>query len=764
MHSLSSLSRLMLGTGGRVSTGGFQPPVDPPVDPAQTGLFLDNIKIADLSGNYTQDIMLLGTPRSLETRGGDGTENYVISGTIQANPVGSNHLGVVNISMASATDVIMIQDIGMADGAEQYTFNIDSGICDFSDISFYIKAGLEINLSGTGVARGVFGFYEGNDLVMPLSYPTRDYSLDIDTTNGYNIFGTIGGAEPYVISGAITGNTNLQFHVAYEGSSINIASTNTSSFTGILVINKGKVKLLRQDFGAPNAVISVYAASSILDLSALQYWPTNTITNSGTIIPPQSNAIAVKVAPSLSGTATVGSTITVTQGVYYGRRTNMAVGTTRAIYLDGVFSRNFTGNTFVVDFYDQGKSLTVRETVTNSDNTTGVTFTSNAIAIPALSAGLYLNGTMITPSTSPNYGSPIALASGDNYLRVAGAVSSYSLNGVISGAGKLIVDHGAGKKISLTVANTLTGGVEVKSGTLKLSLNTAIPNTCPVTVRQNAILMLGNATGGGVTMGALTIDGGTLRTAEDSAVGHNNWTVSAPITFTANGGILMLGTVDSYQKNLTLTGAMSSPAGANIIVTRRSTQYLAIFTLNGNTANMQGNITVDATVGGAAATIPFQIVLGANAITNGWGSGTFTLKGNATFSTAAMINQALAKFSGQGTGTITITTATTVGSWASTNPINLSGVIVFGLDNLPATISGVIAGSGSLNKRGTAVQTVTGNNTYTGPTTIFDGTLRAGHVKAFGTGEIRVQPGGTLDKAGFDLANTIVNNGGTVIQ
>ena len=79
-------------------------------------------------------------------------------------------------------------------------------------------------------------------------------------------------------------------------------------------------------------------------------------------------------------------------------------------------------------------------------------------------------------------------------------------------------------------------------------------------------------------------------------------------------------------------------------------------------------------------------------------------------------------------------------------------------------ISGVVSGSSAVTMDGSGTVTLSGNNTYTGTTTINGGTLKAGSLTAFGTGDIVVNAGGTLDKNGYALANTITNNGGTVIN
>lgn len=79
-------------------------------------------------------------------------------------------------------------------------------------------------------------------------------------------------------------------------------------------------------------------------------------------------------------------------------------------------------------------------------------------------------------------------------------------------------------------------------------------------------------------------------------------------------------------------------------------------------------------------------------------------------------------------------------------------------------ISGVVSGSSAVTMDGSGTVTLSGSNTYTGTTTINGGTMKADSLTAFGTGDIVVNAGGTLDKNGYALANTITNNGGTVLN
>lgn len=118
-----------------------------------------------------------------------------------------------------------------------------------------------------------------------------------------------------------------------------------------------------------------------------------------------------------------------------------------------------------------------------------------------------------------------------------------------------------------------------------------------------------------------------------------------------------------------------------------------------------------------------------------------------------------------GTGTVRFTSTVEVagtGHHVSSNVAVTGNTTISGNGDL--LISGVVSGGSTLTHDGTGTVSLSGNNTYTGTTTINSGTMKAESLTAFGTGGIVVNAGGTLDKNGFALANTITNNGGTVLN
>lgn len=105
-------------------------------------------------------------------------------------------------------------------------------------------------------------------------------------------------------------------------------------------------------------------------------------------------------------------------------------------------------------------------------------------------------------------------------------------------------------------------------------------------------------------------------------------------------------------------------------------------------------------------------------------------------------------------GTLTADHADSLGTGAVAN----SGVLQVGEGELENTLSG----SGSLVKTGTGELTLSGDNSYSGTTTITDGTLIAANVNALGGGDVDNAGTLKLDAEGeFNLANVTTQSGAT---
>ncbi|VGO19925.1 autotransporter-associated beta strand repeat-containing protein [Pontiella sulfatireligans] len=88
-----------------------------------------------------------------------------------------------------------------------------------------------------------------------------------------------------------------------------------------------------------------------------------------------------------------------------------------------------------------------------------------------------------------------------------------------------------------------------------------------------------------------------------------------------------------------------------------------------------------------------------------------------------------------------------IGSLAGNGHVVLgSGIIGTGYDNSSTTFSGLIEGTGGLRKNGSGIFTLTGNNSYSGDTEIYNGTLRVNGSQS--GSDVLISAGATLDGIG----------------
>lgn len=144
-----------------------------------------------------------------------------------------------------------------------------------------------------------------------------------------------------------------------------------------------------------------------------------------------------------------------------------------------------------------------------------------------------------------------------------------------------------------------------------------------------------------------------------------------------------------------------------------------------------------------------RLALGSNSGFSGATTGGSVSVGGATVSSGCIVTNVASS-----AGTLTLAGGSTLLKMVSAGAVNFDSS-----DN--ATISGSITGTTGLVKDGTGTVTLTGNNTYTGATTVNAGTLTVvGTISGLGTTTLNA---GMITLAGGTIANNaLTQNGGTL--
>ena len=206
-------------------------------------------------------------------------------------------------------------------------------------------------------------------------------------------------------------------------------------------------------------------------------------------------------------------------------------------------------------------------------------------------------------------------------------------------------------------------------------------------------------------------------------------------------GMSFTGALGDYS--ITGTGSLGFNTGTSIIGDGARTH-----TLDVNLVTVGEGLTFD----GAASYIVSGVISGTIVIKSS--TGTLTLSGDNSYTGGTTLNVGSTIILGHddalGTGTLTLGGAGTIQASADGrdigNAITLdNGLTVSGGFNL--VLSGVISGASTLTTDMTAdddTLTLSGNNDYSGGTTLTQGTIILGHNAALGTGTLTLGGAGTL--------------------
>jgi autotransporter-associated beta strand protein len=297
-----------------------------------------------------------------------------------------------------------------------------------------------------------------------------------------------------------------------------------------------------------------------------------------------------------------------------------------------------------------------------------------------------------------------------------------------------VVGSAVGSSGTMNVSGgTITGGAPLMvwggNGSITISQSGAAP-----TLVNPAWITLGQLSG---AVGTITQNGGTVVTNNDNF--YIGWGGGAQGFYNMHGGSMTVndfrtdtGTATAYQDGglvtvnawlrmgmgstasttYTLAGGTLNVAGGNVTSPNPDNAYIG--------ENGTGILTIGGSNGGTMIVSPTSVLtvaLGATA------NGTLNLQPGGLLRTPDVAK-------GSGTATFNFSGGTlqnaASGNLAVTMPVNLSGSGTVVLDNSQSgafTALAPISGGGSLTKDGGGSLTLSGTNTYSGGTNVFNGTL-----------------------------------------
>ena len=531
--------------------------------------------------------------------------------------------------------------------------------------------------------------------------------------------------------------------------------SSSNQFTGLLTLHAGTVVLSHSGALNLSSPVGIAFGSGVSDGTLLRLNGNSFVvpvlstaaTPSGAIV---ENASLSASTLMLNGTSDFTFAGTLRDGVGGGALSVVKLGSNRVTLAGiGAYSGSTTIESGTLELTSStalaAGGLIATNGTTNSSLELSGGITVSGATLMLAGSGKSSLGALLSKSGNNTWAGNLILVDNASHDRIGVlSGSTLTMSGVISGAGVLLSAPSAGGVVNYTGANTWRGAMYVSgAGTSTFStINSVNTNAALGTVKSNSSNMgaPANSTDGRIFLAASP----TLRY---TGVGEST---DRELYFLNYARMLTL-----EQAGSGLLKFVTAPvvAGTSDVDFNLSGSSVGSGEISGNLANGSGTLSVTKRGSGLWTISGSNSYTGATTI---WG-GTLALVG-----INALAGGGSVRFSG---GTLSFGTSGV--NYFNSITMSSGTAVVLDSGGNSGTWSGSIdaTNSGGLIKRGAGLLMLSGNNTYTGTTTISSGTLGLGHASALGGGGDIVFSGGVLQFGAAntsDYASRIVGSGSAV--
>ncbi|EDQ6551603.1 autotransporter outer membrane beta-barrel domain-containing protein [Salmonella enterica subsp. enterica] len=519
-----------------------------------------------------------------------------------------------------------------------------------------------------------------------------------------------------------------------------------------------------------DGTISAYGTANTYGIHYGESTSGGVITNTGSITTTGGGAGDASVYVHGNGDGTVVNNSGTMSSTVYG------------VYLDSARSKGHTLNNQAGGAISANTAVAINgngNTITNQGKMTGV---SDGLLISGNNNIVITSGGEI----SGKNGIRVSKGSGNQITTESGSAIVAKDNGILINSGANNVTNGG----SITATgSSISYGIQYNSGTSGTITNTGTITTtgkgagdASVYAHGGAVTINNSGTMDSSVFGVYVTTGHTLNNLAGGSItantavqlnGNNNTLANAGAILGDTNGVTINGSGNTLTSQGKITGGtnailISSGSKNNTLTLNTGTEISGSITDDNNSASANNNLILDGegTLGSS--------ISGLNSVTS---SGDWTLSG-ATMNLSGTTNSALWVKSGtlilNGAMTAkgaTVDSGTTlqIGNGGTLGAFNGdivdNGTLTFNRSDA-AAYGSVISGGGNVVKQGGGELTLSNNNSYSGGTTIAEGTLTATAGGALGSGNIDNRAYLKLDAASasdpFIVADLTTHSGATV--